>query len=118
MLGYFWDECFDPAAAVLPQEGPALAFLQAYAAAYNPGDSKDAWFARLKETAQAFGYAPDRAAARKEPDRYVGTIADAAAQLRRVLTGLDATPDLYAIQQILGPDRVRARISAACERLM
>lgn len=112
LLGYFWDECFDPAKAVLPTDGPARAFLQAYAAAYDPGDSKDAWFARLKETAQAFGYAPDRTAARKEPGRYAGTIADAAAHLRRALTGLDATPDLYAIQQILGPDRVRARISA------
>ena len=114
LLGYFWDECFDPAAAMVPQEGPGRDFLQAYAASYDPLDSKDAWFARLKRTAQAFGYAPDRAAVRQEPGRYIGTISDAAAHLRRALTGLDATPDLHAIQQILGPDRVRARIRAAC----
>ncbi|HML49742.1 MAG TPA: glutamate--tRNA ligase family protein, partial [Clostridia bacterium] len=89
LLGYFWDECFDPSAIAFPANGPDRAFLQAYVASYDPEESKDAWFARLKETAQAFGYAPDRAAAHKESGRYTGTIADAAAQLRLALTGLD-----------------------------
>lgn len=109
VLGYFWDALFRPVSPA----GMDADFLRAYAAAYDPGDAKDAWFAALKRAAGAAGYALDKGRYQAAPDSYRGTVADAAAVLRRALCGRDTSPDLYEVMRAMGEGRVRRRLCDA-----
>ncbi len=47
------------------------------------------------------------------PDKYKGNVADFARIIRVLLTGKNRTPDLWTIMQVMGPERVRKRLSVA-----
>lgn len=111
-LGYFWDEFFAPLASMDARE---RALLRACAEWYDPGAAQETWFARFRDTAASMGYAPDRRAYAQSPAEYAGTIADAAAALRRALTGRENAPDLYDILRALGKPRARARMLRGAE---
>lgn len=78
---------------------------------YNPEQDQSAWFESLKQAADTSGFAVDNKAYKSDPDAYKGNVADFARIIRVVLTGRNRTPDLHAIMQIMGEDRVRARLS-------
>ena len=46
-----------------------------------------------------------------------GSVADVSTFLRIALTGKTNSPDLYTVMQLLGPDRSKARLQAAINRL-
>jgi glutamyl-tRNA synthetase len=84
------------------------AFLQTY----NHAALKDEWFENMKKAAEAAGYALDNQAYKASPESFKGKIADFAQIIRYAVTlGKTRTPDLYAIMQIMGEDRVRRRLS-------
>ena len=82
-----------------------------YAAIYNPIDSKEDWFAKIKEVAGANGFATDMKAYKADPSTFKGSVSDVAKILRVAITGRTQSPDLYAIMQILGKDEVLARLN-------
>ena len=85
-------------------------FISAYLDAYNHADTKDEWFARVKEVARHCGFG-DNKEYKANPTAFKGNIGDACAILRVALTCSNTTPDLYTIMQILGEPRIRTRLS-------
>ncbi|MBO7341610.1 MAG: glutamate--tRNA ligase, partial [Clostridia bacterium] len=84
--------------------------LTAFLESYDPADDMNAWFDKIKAVADALGYASDMKAYKENPAAYRGNVADVSMFLRVAVTGKLNSPDMYAVMQILGEDRVRARI--------
>ena len=118
-IGYFFDDTY---AALLPEAQAAFAALQpappagmlaAIADAYDPALSRDAWLEWLRELGLGYGYAPNVKAFKAAPDEFRGHFGDLAGVLRVVLAARRNTPDLCEVMQVLGKDRVEARLGAA-----
>ena len=84
--------------------------LTAFLASYDPADDMNVWFDKIKAVADSLGYASDMKAYKENPAAYRGNVADVSMFLRVAVTGKLNSPDMYAVMQILGEDRVRARI--------
>ena len=83
-----------------------------YIKLYNHNDTKEEWFAKVKEFALANGYAKNAKEITKNPDVvYKGTVSDVATILRVLITGRKESPDLYSIMQVLGEQRVVERLN-------
>ena len=54
---------------------------------------------------------------KQDPSAWPGSVADVSTFLRIAFTGKTNSPDLYTVMQLLGPDRSKARIQAAIDRL-
>ena len=63
------------------------------------------------------GYASDMKAFKENPAAFGGSVADVSMFLRVAITGKLNSPDMYAVMQILGKDRVFARIDAMLNTL-
>jgi len=87
--------------------------LSEYSKAFNINDTKDEWFARMKEVAVSVGFATDMKAYKQDPSGFKGSIADFSGIVRMALTGRSQTPDLYAIINLLGAEKVKQRIDLA-----
>lgn len=93
----------------------AKRIIEAYSKAYNFNTDKDTWFEDLKVVAVELGYATDRKAYKKEPEKFKGMVSDVAGAVRAALTHRANTPDLYTIMQIMGEDMVRERFKKFIE---
>ena len=91
----------------------AKEILSAYIGRYNPDDSKDEWFAGIKDLCEPLGYTPNVKEYKKNPELYKGHVGDVSTVIRIAVTGRRNTPDLYSIMQILGEDKVKARMKTA-----
>ncbi len=78
---------------------------------YDPADDSQVWFDKLKQIAEKCGFATDNKVYKANPTEFKGNVADFARILRVILTGKNRTPDLATIMRIMGPDRVKARLS-------
>ena len=85
--------------------------LNEYIKLYDENDDKDTWFNKIKEVADTLGYASDMKVYKENPNNYKGNVADIATVIRVVLTTSRVTPDLYAIMQLLGKDRIINRFN-------
>ena len=70
----------------------------------------NAWFDKIKAVADTLGFASDMKAYKETPAAFRGNVADVSMFLRVAVTGKLNSPDMYAVMQILGENRVRARI--------
>ena len=117
-ISYFFDDLFhlDPAdkrVLLAPiSDDDVRVIADEFMAAYNEADDKDTWFAHIKEIAEKHGFATDMKAYKENPSAFKGNVSDVAKVLRVLVTGRDKTPDLYQIMQILGPERIKKRLSA------
>ncbi len=84
--------------------------LQDLIASYNEAHTKDEWFENIKRIAEQNGFALNGKDFKAEPQKYKGTISDVAGFFRQQITGRAQTPDLYAIMQILGKEKVLKRL--------
>ena len=76
-------------------------------------DDQPTWLNKLRQAAARAGYAPDNQTYQQNPGGYKGSIADFAKIIRVQLTAKNRTPDLYAIMQVMGEQRVRRRLEIA-----
>ena len=118
-IGYFFDDTYaglaleaQTALAAL-QPAPPAGMLGAVAAAYDPSLGRDAWLEWLRALALSHGYAPNAKAFKAAPDEFRGHFGEFAGALRIVLAARRNTPDLFEVMQVLGKDRVVARLGAA-----
>ena len=118
-MGFFFDEYFelrDP----LP-EGFDLSevrdILNEYRNIYNDADTQDEWFDRIKSLAAAHGFAPETKLYKKNPEEYKGHVGDISMFLRIAVTGRTSSPDMYAVMNILGKDKICKRLSAFADAL-
>lgn len=113
-IGYFFDEAFEredeyPAEAAADAE----AILRAYLDSYDHSDDNGQWFDKIREISTELGYAAKPKDYKKNPDDYKGHVGHVSTVIRIALMGRAQSPDVWAIQQIMGEDMVRARIGSA-----
>jgi len=87
--------------------------LTEYLAGYDPQDDAQAWFEKVRQLSAEHGFAAKPKEYKKNPEAYKGHVGDVSAVLRVALSGRRNSPDLWEIQQIMGAQRVKARIQAA-----
>ena len=118
-LAYFFAEPeADP--ALLPERvspEDAKAILACCCAKYEPGDDKDAWFARMKTWCPSLGYSPEVKEYKKNPEAFKGHVGDLSSVIRLAVTGRTNTPDLCTIMQLLGKEKVSERLNRFAEKL-
>ena len=118
-LDYFFAEP-DADPALLPERvshEDAKALLAAYLPVYDPAEDRDAWFARLKTLCPALGYSPEVKEYKKDPATWKGHVGDLSSVIRLAVTGRTNTPDLCTIMQLLGKEKVAARLQRFAEKL-
>ena len=113
-IGYFFDESFEirdeyPAEAA----ADAGAILRAYLDSYDHSDDNGQWFEKIREIAVSLGYAAKPKDFKKHPEDYKGHVGHVSTVIRIALMGRAQSPDVWAIQQIMGEEKVRARIESA-----
>ena len=112
---YFFDELFNKESVEnieLPKSlnmESAKEIIKEYMPILDLNDTQEEWFAALKEKAIEMGYTADRKAFKKNPELFKGMVSDVAGAVRSAITHRTNTPDLYAIMQILGKDKVMER---------
>ena len=115
-ISYFFDQSF-----TIIDEVPAEAsddkvqILESYLSSYNHADTQEEWFNKIREIATKLGYAAKPKDFKKNPDDYKGHVGHVSTVIRLALVGRAQSPDVWAIQQIMGEDMVRARINRMIE---
>jgi len=75
------------------------------------------WFGKIQQIGESLGYTPDMKAYKADPEAFKGNVGDVSMFLRIAVTGKMNSPDMYAVMQILGEERVKARITAMAEKI-
>ncbi|MCI7679367.1 MAG: glutamate--tRNA ligase [Clostridiales bacterium] len=112
-ISYFFDKQFrreDPIPAEVPQED-VNTILSSYLSTYDHSDDQSRWFDKIREIATELGYAAKPKDFKKHPEEYKGHVGHVSTVIRIALMGRAQSPDVWTIQQIMGEEKVRARIS-------
>ena len=116
-VGYFYDGCFQTSADELLEQihfldtAEVSDFVSDYLTSYDPSDDRDCWFAKLKRVAIEHEFAERPKDFKRNPDAFKGSIAHAAQVFRVLLTGNQTSPDLFSVMKVMGPDRLRRRLT-------
>lgn len=94
-----------------------IEILEQYKTVYNANDTQEDWFPRVRDMAEALGYAKAPKFYKKDPDAFRGHVGDVSGVIRAAATGRRNTPDLYEILQVLGTDEVMTRFDLAIDAL-
>ena len=115
-ISYFYDQSFKIVDEV-PAEAEAdkVKILGEYLSSYNYADTQEEWFNKIREIATNLGYAAKPKDYKKNPDDYKGHVGHVSTVIRLALVGRAQSPDVWAIQQIMGEDMVKARINRMIE---
>lgn len=111
-MGFFYDDLFriEDAYPENFSKTDIKTALRLFLESYDPTDDSTAWFAKIKEIAAAIGFASEMKLYKKDPSAYPGHVGDVSMFLRIAVTGKVNSPDMYSVMQILGRDRVVARV--------
>ncbi len=116
-ISYFFDESFKiedeyPAEVA----GDACEILRKYLDSYDHSDDNGQWFDKIREIATELGYAAKPKDYKKNPDDYKGHVGHVSTVIRIALMGRAQSPDVWAIQQIMGEEAVRSRLEEAINK--
>ncbi|WP_437307710.1 glutamate--tRNA ligase [Sorangium sp. So ce388] len=78
---------------------------------FDPADSKEAWFEKIRQIAVASGYAGEVKQYKAAPESWKGHVGDVSMVVRVAVCGTRNSPDLTEVMAVLGEPRVRARIA-------
>lgn len=111
-LSFFYDELFQIEDPMPDNVDDALQrrILDEFLQVYDPADDSSAWFAKVRALTESIGFAANMKDYKKNPAQYGGHVGDVSMVLRVALTGRQNSPDLHAVIQLLGEDRVRQRL--------
>ena len=112
-ISYFYDEYFVIEERIPEQvcDEDAKEILKRYLDTYDHSDDQSQWFEKIRTITADLGYAVKPKDYKKHPDEYKGSVAHVSTVIRIAVMGRSQSPDVWTIQQILGEDKVRARIS-------
>ncbi len=119
---YFFDELFDKDVAEGYNFPEGMSMEEAkrligeYEKVYTHVDTKEEWFARVKEFCEAMGYSKDVKTFKKNPGTYKGHVGDVTGAIRVAVANRRNTPDLYEIMQVIGEEKVRERFEKVVSR--
>lgn len=118
-MDFFYDSLFTVKDAYAPDYSMAdiRAALEGFLAGYDPADDMTVWFDKIKAVGESIGYASDMKAYKANPEAFRGNVADVSMFLRVAVTGRLNSPDMYAVMQVMGAERVTARIRAMLDTL-
>ena len=116
-LSYFFKETFVPNNEYAYDGDTVKAILTKYLETYDENDDNSAWFNKVKALSEELGFTTDMKAYKKEPEKYIGSVAQVSEIIRIAITGLSNTPDLCTICQIIGKEDMQERIEKAIEVL-
>ncbi|MBQ7703780.1 MAG: glutamate--tRNA ligase [Firmicutes bacterium] len=112
-LTYFFDDTFeitDPMPEEVVNAGDVKVILEKYLETYDHSDDNEVWFNKIRAITDELGYAVKPKDYKKHPEEYKGHVGHVSTVIRVALMGRQQSPDVWEIQQILGEDRVRARL--------
>jgi len=118
LYGYFFHGVFeavtDPSDPRFGGLEPALvtAMAAGFADGYVEPGPDVAWFDQIRSLAATLGFAPSQKVYKKDPAAYPGSISDASAVIRVLITGTGQSPVLASICAALGRDEVLRRVRA------
>ena len=109
---YFYNEYFAPMREYPEniEKQDIKAFLTEYVKVYCENDTKEEWFARIKDLCAPLGFAADTKEYKANKEAYKGSAGDLSTILRIAVTGRRNTPDLWSIMQVLGSSECKNRI--------
>lgn len=112
-ISYFYDDYFVIQERVPEQvsDEDAKEILSRYLDTYDHSDDQSAWFEKIRTITADLGYAVKPKDYKKHPEEYKGSVAHISTVIRIAVMGRSQSPDVWSIQQILGEDKVRSRIS-------
>ena len=116
---YFYNELYIPCYE-FPENLAAediKAFLQKYIEVYSAEDTKEEWFAKIKEIAPTLGFAAETKEYKANKEAYKGSAGDLSTIVRIAVTGRRNTPDLCSIMQVLGYDECVKRLNDAISNI-
>jgi glutamyl-tRNA synthetase len=119
--GFFFDSLFTPPADLTDERYMGIPVADIVETArrfqdtYDPADDKDTWFAKIRQITKDLGYAESAKAHRAAPEQFRGSVVELSNALRVLVTGRTRSPDLYTVMQVMGPARVRERVSVALQ---
>jgi len=118
-IGFFYDDYF-----TIEEQYPSKydvndikTVLESFTASYNASDDMNTWFGKIQQIGESLGYTADMKAYKASPDTYKGNVGDVSMFLRVAVTGKMNSPDMYAVMQILGEEKVKERILRMLESL-
>ena len=111
-LSYFFDEyfCVVDEYPVNIDSDEAKKLINDYLETYDQNDDQSQWFEKIRKIAETNGYAAKPKDYKKNPELYKGHVGDVSTAIRIALVGRTNSPDIWEIQQIMGEERVRARL--------
>ena len=118
-MGFFYDDYFRVEESYpenFDRKDIAVA-LEKFIETYDYADDSTTWFTKIKEIAPVIGFASEMKLYKQNPDAYKGHVGDVSMFLRIAVTGRMNSPDMYSVMQILGAERVIARIRAMIDSI-
>lgn len=109
-ISYYFDPVYKPAYEFKFDKELTRSIIQGFAQNYDYEDDNALWFSKVKQLTAALGLADEMSEYKAHPDKYRGSVSDVAETIRVAMTGRRNTPDLWSIMQIMGPDRIKARL--------
>lgn len=111
-ISYFFDDLFEIEDTFPPEtDGDVPTIIKKYLAIYEHKGDQEVWFGKIRQIADALGYAVKPKDFKKNPDQYKGHVGHVSTVIRVALMGRQQSPDVWEIQHILGEERTRARLS-------
>ena len=117
-MSFFYDELYTHSNEYPPNMAAETLRKALTRFAYDPAEDNAAWFERVKTVAAEIGFAANMKDYKQDPDAWPGHVGDVSMALRVAVTGRQQSPDLCEVMRLLGAERVRARLSAACASLV
>ena len=90
----------------------AKVILEKYLETYDHSDEQPVWWDKIRAITEELGYAVKPKDFKKHPEDYKGHVGHVSTVIRIALTGRASSPDIWEIQQIMGEEKTRERISA------
>ena len=115
-MSFYYDETFK-IEDEMPEQCDAemvKAFFKRYLEVTDYDDDSSAWFGKVKELTEEFGFAVKPKDYKKNPDAYKGSIVHVTNMLRVALTGRSNAPDIWEVTHVLGEEMARERLLKWC----
>ena len=113
-ISYFFDDMFviEDDIPTEVSDDDAKEILKKYMESYDHSDDQSQWFAKIRNIAVELGYAAKPKDYKKNPDDYKGHVGHVSTVIRIALMGRAQSPDVWCIQQIMGEEMTRRRITS------
>ena len=113
-ISYFFDDMFviEDDIPTEVSDDDAKEILKKYMESYDHSDDQSQWFDKIRNIAVELGYAAKPKDYKKNPDDYKGHVGHVSTVIRIALMGRAQSPDVWCIQQIMGEELTRRRITS------